>query len=294
MRNNQIHVSLTGRRAMKAASTALAALLVVLFAVPLAAQEAIPHSRIHLVPANRPLGAGAGLDAAGTKVTYQGGPVIAQATVVLIFWGPAFANAGSPDNRYATTLQSFRGIFGTSQEYMVLEQYGVNPGNLAAGTPDWFDTSTPPTDVTDADVQAEVNRYLASHTFSASTVYEVVIPSTSYSSIDGEDSCGGPNLDYCSYNSSYTSGSKNVIYSIQPYASCSGCQVAGWTAAQNEEHFVGKDTVDAVTNPLGTGWWDTATGENIADLCAWSPAPYLSGGYAYSYVWSNEAKGCVK
>jgi hypothetical protein len=280
---------------MKATSRTLAALLLVFLAGRLAAQEAVPQPRIHMLPANRPLSTGfapaAGL--AGTDVTDHGGPVIAQATVVFIFWGPHFA-AGGTDHNYATTLQAFRGIFGTSQEYKVLGQYGVNPSNLAAGTPDWFDTSTPPTDVTDAEVQAEVGRYLESNAFSADTVYEVVIPSASYSSIDGEDSCGGPSLAYCAYYSSYTSGSDNVIYSIQPYASCAGCQVSGWTPAQNEEHFVGQETIDAVTDPLGTGWWDSRTGENLADLCAWSPSPYLMGGYAYQYVWSNKADACVK
>jgi len=280
---------------MKATSRNLAALLLVFLAVRLTAQEAVPQPRIHMLPANRQLSTGFRLAAglAGTDVTDHGGPVIAQATVVFIFWGPEFATGGT-EHKYATTLQAFRGIFGTSQEYKVLGQYGVNPSNLAAGTPDCFDTSTPPTDVTDADVQAEVNRYLESNTFSASTVYEVVIPSASYSSIGGEDSCGGPNLAYCAYYSFYTSGSDDVIYSIQPYASCSGCQEPGWTPAQNEEHFVGQETVDAVTDPLGTGWWDSQTGENLADLCTWSPPPYLMNGYAYAYVWSNKASGCVK
>jgi hypothetical protein len=279
---------------MNATSRTLAALLLVFLAGRLAAQEAVPQPRVHMLPANQPLSTGFRLAVgfAGTGVSYHGGPVIAQATVVFIFWGPKFATGGT-DRNYATTLQDFRDIFGTSQEYEVLGQYGVNPSNLAAGTPDWFDTSTPPTNVTDADVQAEVKRYLESNTFSASTVYEVVIPSASYSSIDGEDSCGGPNLAYCAYYSDYTSGSDNVIYTIQPYASCSGCQVSGWTPAQNEEHFIGKETVDAVTDPLGTAWF-SATGINLGDQCTWSPAPYLMGGYAYEYIWSNKAHGCVK
>src|SRR6202043_1858554 len=158
---------------MNAKTSFAVALLLVFSAVGLAAQEAVPQPRIHMLPANRPLGMGFSLAAgfAGTDVTDHGGPVIAQATVVLIFWGPEFAT-GRTDHNYAVTLQAFRGIFGTSQEYKVLGQYGVNPSNLAAGTPDWFDSSTPPTNVTDADVQAEVNRYLESNTFSASTVYE--------------------------------------------------------------------------------------------------------------------------
>ena len=98
--------------------------------------------------------------------------------------------------------------------------------NLGAGTPDWFDTSTPPTNVTDARVQSEVSTYLASHAFDVDSIYEVFIPSTSYSSDGGETSCGGPNLGYCSYHTFFTGGADTVVYSIQPYPSCSGCQTA--------------------------------------------------------------------
>ena len=35
--------------------------------------------------------------------------------------------------------------------------------NLGGGTPDWFDSSAPPANVTDSAVQGEVVRYLASH-----------------------------------------------------------------------------------------------------------------------------------
>src|SRR6266852_4811482 len=119
----------------------------------------------------------------GQNLNYhRGGAVIQVAHVVMIFWGPSFSNAASPDSSYASTLQAFRNQFGTNSHYGIITQYYQNLGsgnqfiqlsNLALGTPDWFDTSTPPTNVTDADVQAEVNRYLATHTFDGSAIYEV-------------------------------------------------------------------------------------------------------------------------
>jgi len=30
------------------------------------------------------------------------------------------------------------------------------------------------------------------------------------------------------------------------------------------------------------------------DQCAWSPAPFVDGGYGYQYEWSNADSGCVK
>ena len=51
------------------------------------------------------------------NITNHGGPVITQAHVVLIFWGPTFANTASADHTYATTLQSFRNQYGTCLLY---------------------------------------------------------------------------------------------------------------------------------------------------------------------------------
>ena len=56
----------------------------------------------------------------------------------------------------------------------------------------------------------------------------------------------------------------------------------GWTDAQNQEHFVFHETVEAATKQDGR------------DRCEWIPKPYLSGGYGYQYVWSNVANACVQ
>ncbi len=229
------------------------------------------------------------------NITYHNGPTITSAKVVFIFWGPSFANAASPDFAYAQTLQAYRNQFGTTPEYNTITQYsGIQLANLGSGTADMFDTTTPPTNVTDAKVQAEVNKYLTTHTFNASTIYEVVIPSSSYSSSGSSTSCGGPRLSYCAYHGWIGSGANAIKYSIQPYPSCAGCKVSGWSNVQNQEHFVCHETREAVTDPTGTGWWDSA-GNEADDKCAWSPTPFIgTGGYAYQYEWSNATNSCVK
>jgi hypothetical protein len=228
-------------------------------------------------------------------LSYHGGGVITSAKVVFIFWGPSFNNTASTDYNYARTLQAFRNQFGTTPEYNTITQYsGIQLSNLGSGTADWFDTSTPPTNVTDSAVQSEVNRYLASHAFNSSTVYEVVIPKTSYSSSGSSTSCGGPALAYCAYHGSYNASVGTVKYSIEPYPSCSGCKVSGWSDVQNQEHFTCHETREAVTDPVN-GWWDNSTGEEADDKCAWSPSPFIgTNGYAYQYEWSNANNGCIR
>ena len=231
------------------------------------------------------------LPAQGANLTYHGGPVIVTAKVVDIFWGPTFANPILPDHAYATTLQSFRNAFGTTATYNVITQYsGIQQSSLGSGTADWFDTSTPPINVTDADVQAEVSTYLSTHAFDAGTVYQVFLPSASYSSSGSSNSCGGPGLvAYCSYHGHFAHGGKDVKYAVQPYASCAACQVSGWTAVRNQELFVCRDTLNGVTDPDFNAWFD-ASGNEAASKCG---APPAATSTVACCVWSNRISGCV-
>ncbi|GAC1431089.1 MAG: hypothetical protein NVSMB68_03360 [Thermoanaerobaculia bacterium] len=265
---------------------------------------------------------------------HSGGATITSAHVVYIFWSPTFNDPtkasgaaqttdNSNDYNYAQTLQAFRTQFGGDPEYNTITQYYNNIGgttnyiqlaSLGAGSADWFDTSVPPNNVTDAIVQCEVKEYLATagsdpgcglgakgqgHATDYSAVYEVVLPASNgsgavYSSSGTSDSCGGPNLQYCAYHSHYNDAVGAVKYSIEPYPSCSGCWVSGWTDTQNQEHFVCHETREAVTDALGNAWYDRQ-GYEADDKCAWTPTPFIgSGGYGYQYEWSNANSGCIQ
>ncbi len=269
-----------------------------------AATGTVAQPNLHSLIGLRVHDGGANGSCTFTNLTYHsGGPVILTPKVVDIFWGPTFANPSSADYQYAQSLIGFRDLYGGTPEFNVITQYYQNLGsgnqyiqqsNLAAGTADWFDTSTPPANVTDADVQAEVQSYLSTHTVDYSTIYEVFIPSTSYSTNGSQYSCGGGSSPaYCAYHNWYGTTSAAVKYSIHPYPSCSGCQVAGWTAAENQEHFISHETREAVTDPLLNAWFNSSTGCEADDQCAWSPSPFIgSGGYGYQYEWSNAATSC--
>ena len=278
---------------MRSLTNVLALSCGLLATVASAAPETRHPLNDHIIYA--PTRGGASLNKAGQLVNH-GGPYIISAKVVFIFWGPSFAGGGA-DNGYATTLQAFRNQFGTTPEYNVITQYsGIVLSSLGSGTADWFDTTTPPTNVTDSTVHSEVNRYFSGGhgAFNSSTIYEVVIPRTSYSSSGSSTSCGGPRLSYCAYHGSYNGASGTVKYSIEPYPSCSGRQVSGWSDVQDAEHFVCQETRETVTDPVN-GWWDGTTGEEADDKCAWSPTPFIgTGGYAYQYEWSNANGGCIR
>ena len=240
-------------------------------------------------------GKGGGLKAA--NLLYHNGAVIHQAKVVSIFWGPAatWGTAGAL-SALGQSLVDYFGQFGTSPQYRVITQYydftaSVQSTNLS--TAYVVDNSTPPTSVTDADVQNEVIKIGGQIGFDASTVYEVFLPPSSYATYGNQNSCGGPNLQFCAYHSNFGHAGTDVKYASMPYPSCGGCKWLGWTDAQNFQHFASHETREAVTDPDGTAWWDRQ-GYEADDKCAWSPAPFLVNGFGYQYEWSNLNVGCVQ
>lgn len=231
---------------------------------------------------------------AGSNLLYWGGPVIKSANVVSIFWGPSWADSHGNLNAVASNMLLFFSQFGTNGEYNVITQYsGIQQSNLTNIF--WWDSSAPPTNVTDSALEAEVVKYFTQGggVISGSTIYEVFLPPGSYSSYGSSDSCGGPNLQYCAYHSNFTYGTTDIKYASLPYPSCGGCQWTGWTAAQNLQHFACHETREAVTDPDGNAWFDRR-GYEADDKCAWSPAPFIDNGYGYQWEWSNEVGGCVK
>ena len=220
----------------------------------------------------------------------HGGPVLTAPKVVCIFWG-----FGTGDS-YTAAMQSFRdgGLYNYSRMLSQYRNAGASAStNFGGSANDKFDTSTPPVAVSDAAVQAEVKKFFGGAEDS-STIYEVFIPSGSYSSDNGT-SCGGPALAYCAYHGHFSDGTRDVKYSIEPYPSCSGCQSSGFNVNQNANHFMVHETREAVSDPDLNAWYDRR-GNEADDKCAWSPTPFIDNatGFAYQYEWSNSAGGCVK
>jgi hypothetical protein len=227
------------------------------------------------------------------NLTYHGGPVIHSARVVPIFWGPSWGTGGS-DAALASHIQSFFGQFGTSAEYNTITQYTDGAGAIhtsALGNVSFFDSTTPPQNVTDAIVQQEVLKAIATVGFDASTIYEVFLPATSFSSNGTSTSCGGTNLQYCAYHGHFSNAARDIKYSAMPYPTCGGCQETGWTTAQNLDHFACHETREAVTDEDLNAWFDRR-GNEADDKCAWVGL-FISNGFGFQPEWSNAARGCV-
>jgi len=105
---------------------------------------------LQFYPTRHAAGPGAGKKAA--NISYHNGPVIRQAKVVSIFWGPSatWGTNGSP-SALAQAMIDFTGQFGTTPQYNVITQYYDSTGSVQLsnlGTTYWIDNTTPPTSVT--------------------------------------------------------------------------------------------------------------------------------------------------
>ncbi len=274
----------------------LATLGMIVLAVPALAQKRVVDSNgntLHLFNARGVSALQPAPARRGNNLVNHGGPVLTQAHVVSIFWGSVWGSTSNP-SALANSLLAFYAQFGTTGEYNVITQYS-NIGLTDLGQTRWVDTNTPPAAVSDTMIQNEVIAYFnQGHTPDNSTIYEVFLPSTSYSTSGGSSSCGGPNLQYCAYHGHFTYNGNDVKYASMPYPSCSGCQWTGWTVEHNFDHFICHETREAVTDPDLNAWYDRS-GAEADDKCAWSPAPFIgTGGYGYQWEWSNLDQACVK
>jgi hypothetical protein len=271
-------------------------------AVPMMAQRAVDENgtTVHKYPTREKqaelLRGVAGAQAhggGGRNLINHGGPVITSAKVVSIFWGSEWGTQQNPSS-LANAMLGFFSQFGSTGEYNVITQYsGIQLTGL--GQTYWVDANNPPTAVTDTMIHNEVIAYFnAGHPFDASTIYEVFLPTTSYSTSGGSSSCGGPNLQYCAYHGNFSYNGHDVKYSSMPYPSCGGCQVTGWSVDHNLDHFACHESREAVTDPDLNAWFDRQ-GNEADDKCAWSPSPFIgTNGYGYQWEWSNANGACVK
>jgi hypothetical protein len=155
--------------------------------------------------------------------------------VVMIFWGPSFANpAGSQTpGAIAGELNAMVSQFGTTGEYNTITQYsGIQQTNLFSDY--WIDPANPPRGG-HRHRHPERGQELHQHRARALDQHKRRLRGLPaqrfYSTSGGSNSCGRPNLQYCACGN-FTFNNKDVKYGSMPYPSCGGCQWTGWTTAE--------------------------------------------------------------
>jgi hypothetical protein len=256
------------------------------------------HS-IHIFPAisNKEAMAVANADS-GPLLYHTGGSIMGPTvTIYPIFWIPSKLQTGKstafPSNYEAVEVDMLYDYIGkglgaiATQYYQKISNvtsYVQNKGGLSSTY--YVDTSpypasgckdsaTPGNCITDAQLQAEVQKIV---TFAKASggMGQIFMVFTA----PGEGSCfssAGTSCaytSYCAYHSHYVHSGTTIIYANEPYGNTTDCQVSGAPspngdpAADAAATSASHELTEAITDPLGNAWF-TSQGNEIGDLCAY-------------------------
>ncbi|HEX3978264.1 MAG TPA: hypothetical protein VHW96_18485 [Solirubrobacteraceae bacterium] len=275
-------------------------------------------------------------------VLYHGGVVMRNVTIHTIFWAPDGdhydASPGSGAPGYVALIQQFftdvaHDSGSTTNIFSLLNQFGDESGDgsyqihydpavdSVADThayPAAADQCPSPsgvaTCVTDLQVQREVDRIIGTSNPAArglTNVYFVLLPPDVDECIT-IGSCG--TTAFAGYHSAFSLGHGLTVYSAIPdpqieFTPAPGSDPEGNPEAESTIDTVAHETVEAITDPVGTGWMDP-NGFETADKCEngpqqGTPLGYASDGSPYNQlidghqyliqdIWSNARSGCVQ
>jgi hypothetical protein len=236
-------------------------------------------------------------------VTYAGGPVIVNAEVVSVFWGPSVAST------ITQQVGGFYASFVDSNELDWLCEYATPTQTIGRGSFGHNFTITPSisaTNITDAAIGDEIAAQInAGHLPQpdANTVYVLQFPPfVVITEPGGTNSCmaGG----YCAYHGYWTRTIAGVqstlLYVVMPDFASGGCASGCGDRAvfANFTKTVAHEITETITDPIvGTGWIP-----EIGDPCNYSVigeasyAPFVGKGGIIYYAqteWSQRASSCV-
>ena len=272
---------------------------------------------------------------AAPALSYHGGPIMTGVNAYAIYWIPAhLQNGGSTtlSAKYQSVAKNlltdyaYHGIANNSTQYSsksgTKTTYFIGKGGFSGSVVDTqpypasgcSDSVTPGNCITDAQLQAEVARVMGVQgwTPGLNKIY-VVFTSTGEGSCFDSGSSSCAYTAYCAYHGYFGSATNPTIYANQPYANPTYCydpsagqhDPSGDIASDANVNVLSHEITEATTDPELNAWWDTANGEEIGDLCAWTfgTADWDSGlanqkwnahYYDLQLEYDNHVSGCVK
>jgi len=300
-----------------------------------------PDARFLGVVRSRTHAASAARSAATPPLTYHHGPVQHSSRVYPIFWIPP--SYSLPAGYQTLVTQYFNDVahdsFKTSNVYASDTQYfdvaggakrflsystSVRPAIVdnhalpADGCANYLldDGSTSTNCITDAQIEDEIQSVIADRGLPSGLGIEYFLftPQGLASCFDATALASGGCYDpfsfdgFCAYHSSTDFSPSAVLYANMPFAQLAGCssdESPNGNAADSVLNVTSHEHNETMTDPLGSGWFDSGGMEN-GDKCAFTFGAALGStatgqynqvinGHRYwlQLEWSNRKAGCV-
>ena len=206
----------------------------------------------------------------GNSIDYHGGVVMKGTVNAYYIWYGNWSGNTAP-----TILTDMMNNFGGSPYYNINTTYGDNTGDVAnsvslAGQVN--DNYSSGTALTDANIQTIVGSHIGTGKFPSDTngIYFVLTSSD-------VNETSGFCTQYCGWHTNGTIGGADIKYSFvgNPDRCPSACNAQ--TASPNNNagadgmaSIIAHEFEEAASDPDLDAWWETATGMENADKCAWT------------------------
>ena len=226
-------------------------------------------------------------------------------TLLVRYLRDAANDSGMATNDYGVVRQysDQTGIADYVQTYssaQVIVDHHAYPPRDTTNCPD-VDVSYYPNCLTDAQLQAELTHLItaedlptdgltsSSELVANAPIYFIFTPADVNICLSGS-LCADSSNGFCSYHGSYAEDGNNALYvaiplisaeSDDPQLSPKGCQDDGNTAIQEPNGDGGDvaiklmthEDIESITDPLLDAWYDTSSGQEVADNCNAYGAP---------------------
>ncbi len=232
------------------------------------------------------------------NLTDHGGPEIANAQFRAVYWNSTVANATATSLGYSTISSQINAFISNfpagsnwsnsaTDDYTIIQQYGSH-GNIAPTLVNLgarVDTQAARARISDSGIQSYLATLFDSgiESPSGSILYGVYFPSGMKVALQGGTSCSS----FCGYHSHFTYNGTLIKYAVFPYTDCRACSITGKTVADILTIVTSHEIREAVSDSLGTAWFD-ASGYEADDKCAWHNLYQMtSGGFWVQPEFSN-------
>ncbi|MGB9183183.1 MAG: PKD domain-containing protein [Solirubrobacteraceae bacterium] len=350
-----LHADWRRRRAV-GGLTLVAALLVSLVAVSSASAvlKRLPNGQIvSYQPLRGAAQSPSKFDTAFNNMDYNGGPVMPSNTDIMLFWSPkGYSAYGSPGNppEYVTGIEQYwkdlqhdsggnQNADSTSTQYGDLTgafaRYQVTYGGAILDTNPYPASQCPASGpvtncLTDAQIQAEVEKVAAAHNIPADLTHEIFVITppkvVGCFSNDASQSYGGCSVGepanlayYCAYHQQ-TAGSPMRFYAFDPYVynykyngqlACDSGNYPNGPSDGAIDGGMAHEHNESITDPIPNDAWTNGVGANHGyengDQCGYNYGPTLGtynkaaynqviNGHYYYYqeMWSNDGHTCLQ
>jgi hypothetical protein len=222
----------------------------------------------------------------------HGGAVVSGAAFQPIFYNGATAAA------LQSGIDAMVNNFSNSDPGMkVVTQYSKTGNAISASlghVADFVDNKAAPRQISDSSVQSYLASLFSAGSIAATTntVYGVYLPQGTTSTLGHYRSCSS----FCGYHSSFTYNGQTILYAVFPYNDCNGCSLSGKTALDMGTIVTSHEIREAITDPVNA-WWESSSGYEADDKCAWHNLYQQSGGAwvqpEYSNALAGWPRGCL-